>query len=219
MPVLSCVVDAHPPIHTHMHTQNGSWDEVSGEAFLRKLLSMPIEEAKFNTVSVCHTRAPLSSAAGVALSATAPPAAAHQHQPRSSSCHRAPEPRLSPQLLTLCFALLAPTCIIIIICCCCCRRPTPQGRESLFDNGSTCGVDPRSIAQRIMDIRTQLSEEFIQELQAIAEENSMLLRWVWRVGSWWSCAVLCCAVRTAASCALCAQLVWGLSPGWRCVCV
>jgi hypothetical protein len=37
-------------------------------------------------------------------------------------------------------------------------------------------VDPRSIAQRIMDIRTQLSEEFIQELQAIAEENSLLLR-------------------------------------------
>lgn len=30
--------------------QNGNWDEVSGEAFLRKLLSMPIEEAKFNTV-------------------------------------------------------------------------------------------------------------------------------------------------------------------------
>jgi hypothetical protein len=30
-----------------------------------------------------------------------------------------------------------------------------------------------------MDIRTQLSEEFIQELQAIAEENSLLLRWVW----------------------------------------
>lgn len=34
--------------------QNGSWDEVSGEAFLRKLLSMPIEEAKFNTVSSQH---------------------------------------------------------------------------------------------------------------------------------------------------------------------
>jgi hypothetical protein len=31
--------------------QQGSWDEVSGEAFLRKLLSMPIEEAKYNTVS------------------------------------------------------------------------------------------------------------------------------------------------------------------------
>jgi len=53
-----------------------------------------------------------------------------------------------------------------------------QGRDSLFDNVRSCGVDPRSIAQRIMDIRTQLSEEFIQELQAIAEENSVLLRWV-----------------------------------------
>jgi hypothetical protein len=31
--------------------QDGSWDEISGEAFLRKLLSMPIEEAKYNTVS------------------------------------------------------------------------------------------------------------------------------------------------------------------------
>lgn len=51
-----------------------------------------------------------------------------------------------------------------------------QGRDSLFDNASSCGVDPRSIAQRIMDIRTQLSEEFVQELQAIAEENSLLLR-------------------------------------------
>jgi hypothetical protein len=54
----------------------------------------------------------------------------------------------------------------------------PQGRDSLFDNVTSCGVDPRSIAQRIMDIRTQLSEEFIQELQAIAEENSLLLRCV-----------------------------------------
>jgi hypothetical protein len=27
----------------------GSWDDVSGEAFLRKLLSMPIEEASFRT--------------------------------------------------------------------------------------------------------------------------------------------------------------------------
>eukprot|EP00775_Hariotina_reticulata_P005512 gene5512-5748_t len=78
--------------------KHGSWDEVSGEAFLRKLLSMPIEEAKYNT-----------------------------------------------------------------------------GRESLFDNVASCGVDPRSIAQRIMDIRSQLSEEFIQELQAIAEENALLL--------------------------------------------
>jgi hypothetical protein len=37
-------------------------------------------------------------------------------------------------------------------------------------------VDPRSIAQRVMDIRKQLAEEFIQELQMIAEENALLLR-------------------------------------------
>ncbi|KAF8055112.1 PTC52 [Scenedesmus sp. PABB004] len=79
--------------------RNGNWDEVSGEAFLRKLLSMPIEEAKYNT-----------------------------------------------------------------------------GRDELFDNVPSCGVDPRSIAQRVMDIRSQLATEFIQELQAVAEENSDLLR-------------------------------------------
>jgi hypothetical protein len=27
----------------------GTWDDVSGESFLRKLLSMPIEAATFNT--------------------------------------------------------------------------------------------------------------------------------------------------------------------------
>lgn len=46
----------------------------------------------------------------------------------------------------------------------------------MFSNAVSCGVDPRNIAQRIMDIRTQLSEEFVQELQCIAEENSLLLR-------------------------------------------
>eukprot|EP00882_Tetradesmus_deserticola_P001384 GHRQ01001499.1.p1 GENE.GHRQ01001499.1~~GHRQ01001499.1.p1 ORF type:complete len:570 (+),score=231.36 GHRQ01001499.1:75-1784(+) len=79
--------------------KDGSWDEISGEAFLRKLLSMPIEEAKYNT-----------------------------------------------------------------------------GRDSLFDNVRSCDVDPRSIAQRVMDIRKQLAEEFIQELQMVAEENALLLR-------------------------------------------
>ena len=30
--------------------QEGVWDDVSGETFLRKLLSMPVESAKYNTV-------------------------------------------------------------------------------------------------------------------------------------------------------------------------
>ena len=29
---------------------SGNWDEVSGEAFLRRLLAMPIEEARYQTV-------------------------------------------------------------------------------------------------------------------------------------------------------------------------
>jgi hypothetical protein len=44
-------------------------------------------------------------------------------------------------------------------------------------------VDPRNLAQRIMDIRSQLAEEFIQDLKQVAEENSLLLRWV-LVGQW-----------------------------------
>ena len=31
--------------------QSGGWDDVSGETFLRNLLSMPLEHAKWNTVS------------------------------------------------------------------------------------------------------------------------------------------------------------------------
>ncbi len=39
--------------------KNGNWDDVSGETFLRKLLSMPIEEARFKTVRVAaHARQP-----------------------------------------------------------------------------------------------------------------------------------------------------------------
>ena len=42
---------ALPPTNPNpqSNAQVGSWDDVSGEAFLRKLLSMPIEEASFRT--------------------------------------------------------------------------------------------------------------------------------------------------------------------------
>ncbi|GBF89866.1 hypothetical protein Rsub_02570 [Raphidocelis subcapitata] len=77
----------------------GSWDDVSGEAFLRKLLSMPIEEASFRT-----------------------------------------------------------------------------GTEALFSNSRVMGVDPRNLAMRILDIRSQLAGEFVSDLEEIAEENNSLLR-------------------------------------------
>lgn len=48
---LACVSYCCLPCCCCCPLQDGSWDEISGEAFLRKLLSMPIEEAKYNTVS------------------------------------------------------------------------------------------------------------------------------------------------------------------------
>lgn len=38
------------------------------------------------------------------------------------------------------------------------------------------GIDPRSIAQRIMDIRSQLAREWIEDLADVSEENALLLR-------------------------------------------
>ena len=40
------------PLMSHIFTlQSGAWDDVSGETFLRNLLSMPLEHAKWTTVS------------------------------------------------------------------------------------------------------------------------------------------------------------------------
>lgn len=80
--------------------KEGTWDDVSGESFLRTLLSMPIQSAKFIT-----------------------------------------------------------------------------GREeTMYDNIPGSGVDPRSIAQRIMDIRKQLAKEWASDLLGVPEENASLLR-------------------------------------------
>ena len=38
------------------------------------------------------------------------------------------------------------------------------------------GIDPRSIAQRIMDIRSQLAREWAEDLSDVSEENALLLR-------------------------------------------
>ncbi|CAG9465381.1 unnamed protein product [Pedinophyceae sp. YPF-701] len=79
--------------------RNGSWDEVSGEAFLRGLLSQPVQEARWKV-----------------------------------------------------------------------------SRDALYDNFGGASVDPRSIAQRVMDIRKVLAKEFIQDLSDIEEENNILYR-------------------------------------------
>eukprot|EP01026_Neomeris_dumetosa_P066956 TRINITY_DN650_c0_g1_i1.p3 TRINITY_DN650_c0_g1~~TRINITY_DN650_c0_g1_i1.p3 ORF type:complete len:222 (-),score=11.73 TRINITY_DN650_c0_g1_i1:413-1078(-) len=84
---------------THPIPTEGSWEDVSGETFLRKLLSMPIQPAKYQTV-----------------------------------------------------------------------------RNEMYECGTGIHVDPRQIAQRVMDIRTALAKEFIQDLKNVAEENSSLMR-------------------------------------------
>ncbi|KAK9816716.1 hypothetical protein WJX72_004127 [[Myrmecia] bisecta] len=77
----------------------GSWDDVSGETFLRTLLGMSIEEA----------------------------------------CWR-------------------------------------SGRPDLYECVVGMHVDPRNIAQRIMEIRSQIAKEMVDDLKNVAEENSLLMR-------------------------------------------
>ncbi|GAX76567.1 hypothetical protein CEUSTIGMA_g4013.t1 [Chlamydomonas eustigma] len=80
-------------------TLTGTWEDISGDNFIRKLLTMPVEAATYNI-----------------------------------------------------------------------------GREGLYDNAATIGVDPRSIAQRILQIRYEIAKELIQDLQLIPEDNNQLLR-------------------------------------------
>lgn len=134
---------------------------------------MPIEEAKYNTVS--------GRSAGMHLYCTKMHGVACRCSTTRQGCRRFHANQSCPAWRPAASVLPAhnradtaahpvPPALP------CPALPAPQGRDSLFDNVAGCGVDPRSIAQRIMEIRTQLSEEFIQELQAITEENSLLLR-------------------------------------------
>ncbi|CAD7700439.1 unnamed protein product [Ostreobium quekettii] len=81
------------------YSGNASWDEVSGEAFLRRLLAMGVRPTRYNT-----------------------------------------------------------------------------GQDPMFDAFGEVGVDPRNLAQRILEIRSHLASEFTQDLQMISEENAYLLK-------------------------------------------
>lgn len=50
------------------------------------------------------------------------------------------------------------------------------GVDQLFDCTGALIVDPRNIAQRIMEIRTQIAKEWIEDLGLVSEENSLLMR-------------------------------------------
>ena len=54
--------------------------------------------------------------------------------------------------------------------------PPNPNVEALFDGAMNgLGVDPRQVAQRIIDIRTQLAEEICEDLMAVRQENHELL--------------------------------------------
>ena len=60
-------------------------------------------------------------------------------------------------------------------------KPPEQARgqphvDPMYDCTKPLTVDPRQIAQRIMDIRMALAKELIEELHCINEENMRLLR-------------------------------------------
>jgi hypothetical protein len=87
---------AHRP-----RSQDGKWDDVSGETFLRRLLSLPVQGTRWGEHS---------------------------------------------------------------------------GADPMYDATKYFGVDPRGIAQRVMEIRSQLAREMAQDLAGVAEENALLMR-------------------------------------------
>jgi hypothetical protein len=50
------------------------------------------------------------------------------------------------------------------------------GVNSLFDCTGSILVNPRDVAQRIMEIRTQIAKEMIDDLKQVSEENALLMR-------------------------------------------
>lgn len=51
-----------------------------------------------------------------------------------------------------------------------------RGVPSMYDCTGSIGVDPRNLAQRVMDIRSQIAKEWIEELKSVSEENALLMR-------------------------------------------
>lgn len=50
------------------------------------------------------------------------------------------------------------------------------GMDEMYRNFGAIAVDPRQMAQRVMDIRAQLAKEFIDDLSNMEEENAILYR-------------------------------------------
>lgn len=51
-----------------------------------------------------------------------------------------------------------------------------QGVDSMYDCTGRLLVDPRNVAQRVMEVRSQIAKEWIEELKLVSEENALLMR-------------------------------------------
>ena len=50
------------------------------------------------------------------------------------------------------------------------------GKETLYDNAASIGVDPKDVCTRILEIRKTLAKEFIEDLTDVSEANADILR-------------------------------------------
>lgn len=88
-------------LQEHKIPKDGNWDDVSGETFMRGLLTTPMEETRWGQT---------------------------------------------------------------------------VGVDSMYDCTGGFLVDPRNVAKRIMEIRSQIAKEWIEELNTVSEENALLMR-------------------------------------------
>lgn len=141
--------------------RDGAWEDVSGQTFLRTLLSMPIGPAKYDVgrPAMCASREWKQRWTESLVQVSSQPLPRKETRFMSFFSflstflsHSLTHPLFSPPLLSLS------------------SFKTPD------DHVKGMGVDPRSMAQRIMDIRSQLAKEWIEDLADVSEENALLLR-------------------------------------------
>jgi hypothetical protein len=136
--------------------REGNWDDISGETFLRTLLSMQIEETNWGKqVGVENL---YNSFGGLIVDPVRvclchPDADRSDRRPRTLST-RVPGPTRPTRLTRL-------------------TRPTRLTRLTRLVHHP---LGQRNIAQRVMEIRGQLAKEMIQDLSQVGEENSLLMR-------------------------------------------
>lgn len=155
----------------HPIPRDGAWDDVSGESFLRLLLSMPIEHASYNTVSL-HVTGLEMRYPSCHSSQTCTP---HVHFLIQGPFNLRIEINSSTRSKMPYYTRNALQISLRDRCCfwsCCRLRTGPccyytyvnedqmrglhlQGRSSVYSTNRGCGVDPRNIAQRIMEVRSR----------------------------------------------------------------